>query len=169
SRFDFSPSAIVASVERSLKRLRTDRIDVLLLHSDGEDETLARFGPAIDALERLKQAGKLIATGFSGKTVEGGLMGVAHTDVVMITLNPGATADRAVAAAARQAGKGVLVKKALDSGNLVSSGDPVRQAMELIFAEPGVSCVVIGTLSAEHLAHDVAAARQAIERAGHGG
>ncbi|HYM32845.1 MAG TPA: aldo/keto reductase, partial [Candidatus Cybelea sp.] len=47
SRFDFSPSAIVASVERSLKRLRTDRIDVLLLHSDGEDETLARFGPAI--------------------------------------------------------------------------------------------------------------------------
>ena len=37
SRFDFSPDAIRRSVERSLRRLGRERLELLLLHSDGDD------------------------------------------------------------------------------------------------------------------------------------
>jgi aryl-alcohol dehydrogenase-like predicted oxidoreductase len=168
SHYDFSAAAIQASVERSLKRLCTDRIDVLLLHSDGVDETLARFSDAIAALERLKRQGKLRAIGFSGKTVAGGLMAVGSLDVVMVTLNRTATADRPVIAAACGAGKGVLIKKALASGHLDGGENPLEAAMSLVFAEPGVSSAVIGTLDPAHLTADVRTAELAIDRLARG-
>ena len=37
SHYDFSPEAIRRSVEESLRRLQTDHLDLLLLHSDGSD------------------------------------------------------------------------------------------------------------------------------------
>ena len=36
SRYDFSEDAVLTSVEGSLARLRTDNVDILLLHSDGQ-------------------------------------------------------------------------------------------------------------------------------------
>src|SRR3546814_12946730 len=79
SRFDFSADAIEASVHESLRRLRTDYLDAVLLHSDGEDEAGDRFLPAAERLERLKTQGKFRATGFSGNTVAGGLPMLDHT------------------------------------------------------------------------------------------
>jgi len=161
SRFDFSAAAVIASVERSLRRLGTDCIDLLLLHSDGGDETQARFGHAIDALARLKQQGKLRAVGLSSKTVAGGLLAVEAMDVAMVTLNRDETADRAVIAAAHRAGKGILIKKALASGR---SAAALQAAMALIFAEVGVGAAVVGTLDPDHLAADVRAAEIALRR-----
>ena len=85
----------------------------------------------------------------------------------MVTFNPVAAAARAVIAAAAAAGKGVLIKKPLNSGRLDPGGgaDLVGRAMRFIFAEPGVSCALIGTLSRDHLALAVAAADQALGNA----
>ena len=173
SRFDFSPEAIRASVERSLRRLRTDCLDIILLHSDGLEETAARFGPAFAMLGELKARGLVRATGFSGKTVAGGRMALAHSDVVMVTLNPEQVAERPVIAEAAAAGKGVLIKKALGSGRHVGAagaaggtgGALVQAAMDFVFATPGVASVVVGTLDPAHLAKDAAAALAAIRRA----
>jgi aryl-alcohol dehydrogenase-like predicted oxidoreductase len=163
SEFDFSAAGITASVEQSLQRLRTDRIDVLLLHSDGADETAARFEAAIDTLSRLKQAGKLRAIGLSSKTVAGGLLAVAHMDMAMVTLNREQTGDRTVIAAAHRAGKGILIKKALASGRFDGAdAQALQAAMALVFAEPGVSAAIIGTHSPAHLAADVQAAEHAL-------
>lgn len=161
SRFDFSPEAIRRSVERSLARLRTDRIDILLLHSDGRDETPERFGPAFEMLRRLQAEGKVRATGFSGKSIAGGRMGVELADVAMVTLNRSAPAEREVVAAAAAAGKGVLVKKALASGRNAGEGS-LQAAMEFVFSVPGVSCVVVGTLDPAHLVADAEAALAAL-------
>jgi aryl-alcohol dehydrogenase-like predicted oxidoreductase len=62
---DFSPSAVVASTERSLKRLATDYIDLLLLHNPPL-EVLARPGLR-DAMQRLLDSGKIRAWGVSAK------------------------------------------------------------------------------------------------------
>lgn len=153
SRFDFTPDAIEASVHESLRRLRTDYLDAVLLHSDGENEAGGRFLPAAERLERLKRQGKLRATGFSGKTVAGGLHMLDHTDLLMVSYNPGYRDEAPVIDAAARAGRGVLVKKALASGH---AADPAAALAE-IAGLPGVSGIVVGTLSRENLRADAAA------------
>ncbi|HEX6959193.1 MAG TPA: aldo/keto reductase [Ferrovibrio sp.] len=165
SSFDFSPAAIRASVERSLRRLRTDYLDAVLLHSDGIGEDGDRFLPAAEALAGLKGQGKLRATGFSGKTVAGALKLLSCVDVLMVTYNPGQRDEAAVVAAAAQAGKGILVKKALASGHVA---DPARALAEAA-ALPGVSSIVVGTLSADNLRRNAEAVAGADGRGeGHG-
>jgi len=166
SRFDFSAAAVRLSVTRSLRRLGTDWLDIVLVHSDGGEETLARFAPALEALRDLQRAGTIRATGFSPKTPAGGLMAVEQCDVVMLTFNPTQTAERPAIAAAHRLGKGVLIKKALASGHLagLAGGEGLAGAMDFIFAEPGISSIVIGSLDPAHLTANVAAATAAIRR-----
>ena len=147
SRFDFSPAAIRASVEHSLRRLRIDCLDAVLLHSDGIDEDTGRFLPAAAALADLKRSGLIRATGFSGKTAAGADRMLAAVDVLMLTYNAGYTAEAPVAARAAARGCGVLVKKALASGH---AADPAR-ALQAAATLPGVSAIVVGTLSPANL------------------
>lgn len=153
SRFDFSPSAIRASVEQSLRRLRADHLDAVLLHSDGIDEDGDRFLPAAEALEGMKRAGKLRATGFSGKTLAGGLKMVNCVDLLMVTYNPGQREELPVIEAAARLGKGILVKKALASGHAVRPEQALAEAAAL----PGVSGIVVGTLSVDNLRRNATA------------
>lgn len=61
---DWSPELIAQTVERSLRRLRTDRLDVMLLHSCTL-EVLQR-GDAVAALARARDQGKIRFAGYSG-------------------------------------------------------------------------------------------------------
>lgn len=60
----WSPELIVKTVERSLRRLRTDRLDVMLLHSC--DLKTLQKGDALEALVRARDAGKVRGVGYSG-------------------------------------------------------------------------------------------------------
>lgn len=153
SHFDFSPGAIRASVERSLTRLRMDHVDAVLLHSDGEDEAGERFLPAAEELAKLKQRGLIRASGFSGKTVAGFDRLLPHVDLLMATYNPGYTVEADVIARAAEAGRGVLIKKALASGH---AHDPAK-ALAMAATLPGVSSIVVGTLSPANLRANAAA------------
>ena len=57
SRFDFSYDYTVASIEQSLKKLRRDVLDVVLVHSDGNDMDIINGQPVFDALESVKNKG----------------------------------------------------------------------------------------------------------------
>jgi aryl-alcohol dehydrogenase-like predicted oxidoreductase len=53
----------------------------------------------------------------------------------------------------------------LASGHLAAAGaDPVQQSMDLIFAQPGVSSAVVGTINPDHLRANVAAAQRSLAR-----
>jgi len=60
---DFSPEWIATACEASLKRLRTDRIDVYQLHSPRSDFEYS--DDVVGALERLRRAGKIRHFGIS--------------------------------------------------------------------------------------------------------
>lgn len=160
SHFDFSAAATRASVERSLRRLGVETLDAVLIHSSGDDlEILERQG-VLPTLLDFKQAGLVRAVGMSSKTVAGGLRAVECGDVVMVTYNLSQRDELPVIRAAHAAGRGVLIKKGLFSGQLdqLSAVDPVRASLALIYTEPGVSSVVVGTLNPAHLQANVAAA-----------
>ena len=60
--YDFSKEHILSSVEGSLRRLRTDRVDVLLLH---RPDTLMEPEEVAEAFDALEQAGKVRFFGVS--------------------------------------------------------------------------------------------------------
>lgn len=64
-RHVYNRENIEAAVEQSLRRLRTDYIDVLQFHGDPSREVLDR-GDAIEALRDLQRAGKVRFIGVSG-------------------------------------------------------------------------------------------------------
>jgi aryl-alcohol dehydrogenase-like predicted oxidoreductase len=165
SRFDFSAAGTRRSVERSLRRLGTDYLDAVLIHSDGDDLRILEREPVLETLIDLKREGLIRAHGMSSKTLAGGLRVVELCDLVMAGLNLEYRDELPVLAAARAAGKGVLIKKGLQSGHAAAGGG-VPAALGYIFAQPGVSSVIVGTIDAGHLRQNVDAARAALRGPG---
>lgn len=169
SRFDFSPEHTRLSVQRSLRRLDTDVLDIVLVHSNGDDlDIIERLG-TLQALAQLKTEGLVRAIGMSTKTVAGGVAAASCCDVVMLTFNPAHLEERPVLDTCAQLGTGTLIKKALDSGHLAGSapaatGAGIQACMDLVLAHPGTSAAVIGTINPDHLEANVVAARDALSR-----
>ena len=151
SHYDFSGNAIRRSVETSLRRLRTDYLDVVLVHSDGRDMAILAKSEALDALNALKRAGTIRAVGFSHKTVAGGMAALAQCDVIMTALSHGDRSQRDVVREAGDRGCGVLIKKPLDSGGAAP------ETLRYVAAQPGASSIVVGTTNLSHLEANVAA------------
>lgn len=80
----FTHANLAAFVERSLKNLQADAIDLLQLHSP---PTAAVYMPEVfDALERLKQAGKLRHYGISVEKVEEALKAIEYPGVQTVQI-----------------------------------------------------------------------------------
>ena len=82
---DFSAAAIVASTERSLGRLRTDYLDLLLLHNPPLDVLLA--ADVQEALAHLVASGKIRSWGASAKGPADALKALQACDVPVIQAN----------------------------------------------------------------------------------
>lgn len=161
SSFDFSREHIRFSVERSLQRLKTDYLDIVLVHSDGHDvEIIQKFG-VFDVLNDLKRAGHLRAFGMSTKTREGGLLTVEKADVVMTTYQQDVADDLVILEKAKDLKKGVLIKKAFASGHALQNQQPqtLENQLRFIFNHPAVATVIVGTINLEHLKQNVAAVK----------
>ena len=146
SVYDFSAAAIAASVEASLARLRTDHIDILLLHSDGRDVEILTQTDTLEALARLKQSGKVRAVGISAKTNAGIIEAARSCDIVMAPFSQKETGLAETLAKAHDSGLGVLAIKGLFSGHLQA-----RPAIEFVLNQPFIDALVIGTLNPAHL------------------
>lgn len=161
SHFDFSGAHTQRSVERSLHRLRTDYLDVVLIHSDGNDEAILQQGDCVAVLLECKRKGMIRAIGMSTKTASGGQRAVRELDVAMLTYNLQQRDDGAAIRLAHELGKGVLVKKGLMSGHLQQSGrDLVRESLSLVLKEAGVHSLIAGTINPAHLVANVALAKE---------
>jgi aryl-alcohol dehydrogenase-like predicted oxidoreductase len=116
---DFRPERIQESVEASLRRLRTDYLDVLLVHSPPDPTVLDASAPHYVTLERLKSEGVVRAYGVSlTQDSSAELARVLNTtsEVVEVRFNALHQEPRAGIEQAAKQGLGVIVKVPLESG-----------------------------------------------------
>lgn len=156
STFDFSAAGMRRSIEQSLRRLGTEAVDILLLHSDGRDLDILDQTDAVEVLLDARARGLARAVGLSGKTVAGARAALAWADVLMLTYHLEDRAHADVLDEALAAGVGVLVKKALGSGHLDATA-----AIGFATAPAAVGAAVIGSLSVEHMRENLALAAAA--------
>lgn len=152
SSFDFTGPGVRASVAESLRRLRTEVLDIVFVHSNGDDLAIQQQTDVVPTLQKLKHAGYVRAIGFSGKTPAGAEAALAWSDVVMVEYHLNDLSHADVIATAASRGVGVVVKKGLASGHL-----PPAEALRCVLSNPHVTSVIVGGLSLEHLQENVKA------------
>lgn len=82
---DFSPAAVVASAEASLRRLKTDYIDLFQLHNPPQEAL--RAAELREALSGLQKAGKIRAWGVSAKSPVEAIEALNEFDVAVVQAN----------------------------------------------------------------------------------
>ncbi|MFT3925225.1 MAG: aldo/keto reductase [Myxococcales bacterium] len=124
---DFSPAYLRRAVEGSLRRLRTDYLDLLQLHSPPAE--IVQRGEWLEALESLKRSGKVRYYGISCDTVEAAQAALAFSGVsslqIVVSLLERSFAE-AVGTRAQQQGVGIIARECLANGLLVKSAQEAK-------------------------------------------
>ena len=170
-RGDWREASLLSSIERSLKRLRTDRLDLIQLHSCELADL--RKGEAITALERARERGYARYIGYSGDgaaaryAVECGRfdtlqtsVSIADQEALELTLplalkgRMGVIAKRPIANAAWRYARRPAEPyyqaywtrlRALDYPFLHDEARVVSTALRFTLAAPGVHTAIVGT------------------------
>jgi aryl-alcohol dehydrogenase-like predicted oxidoreductase len=177
---DYSRANIVAAVERSLDRLRTDHLDLLQLHISPSRETLERED-AIATLHMLRDQGKVRFLGSSStlpNLVDHIEMGAfdefqipysalerEHEDIITKAASMGAgVVVRGGVARGTRTGTGTAARWARwDAANLddLLGGMSVMEFMlRFTISHPAMTTTIVGTANPSHLADNAAAARK---------
>lgn len=159
SHYDFSREATESSVANSLRTLRTDRLDCVMVHCHRDDTGIINSSDVLETLSDLKRRGDIRSFGVSTMSVEGGLLAVKLCDAVMVPFNVEYTEHLPVIEAAHSAGVAVIIKKGFGSGHLSANGG-YQRCLEAILTQPGITSVTVGTNSPQHLSENIARLRE---------
>jgi len=146
STYDFSRASLQNSIERSLQRLKTDVLDVVLIHSNNDEAEILTDTDTVEMLQNAKQEGKIRWIGLSGKTLAGATSALDWADVLMVEYHLEDRTHESLIQQAEAQGIGVIVKKGLASGHL-----PPEEAIPFVLSNSGVSNLVVGGLNLDHI------------------
>jgi aryl-alcohol dehydrogenase-like predicted oxidoreductase len=111
----WTPAYVRATIDRSLRRLRTDRIDVMLLHSC--DLEKLRNSGCLEEVVAARDAGKVRWAGYSGDN-EAAAWAARHPDIAVIQTSVGLCDQRnidEVLPAAREHDVGIMAKRPISN------------------------------------------------------
>lgn len=154
SSYDFSRQGIRRSVEQSLRRLRTDVLDIVFLHAPINDRAVLADTTAASELVELRERGLIRSIGFSGHTADAFRLAMDNMDALMVEYSLQNDALSPVISEAAAQGKIVVVKKGLGSGRI-----PAEPAIRFVLNNPGVTSMLVSSLSQERMAENVRIAR----------
>lgn len=118
SIYDYSHDATLGFIEQSLRRMRTDVIDLIQIHSAPVE--VIRNGETLSALKRAREQGKVRFIGMTG-SVEAAVEAVTagEYDTVQVSYNMAEReAERELFPLVRKHGVGVIIKDGLARGVL---------------------------------------------------
>jgi aryl-alcohol dehydrogenase-like predicted oxidoreductase len=179
--YEWLPKTLQNNIEDSLRRLRTDRIDLMQLHSCSK-EIRAR-GDAIRTLQKAKDAGKVRYIGYSGDgpaamwAVQSGCF-----DAIQLSIN---VADQQplddVIPQALESGLGIIAKRPIANVVWRSSRQPDEERLQIYWhrmkalgyefvnnsdavstalgftLRTGIHTAIVGTTSAKHMRSNISA------------
>jgi aryl-alcohol dehydrogenase-like predicted oxidoreductase len=176
---EWDPRLLAKSIDRSLKNLRTDHVDLLQLHSCSAQRL--RQGDVIRAIEDAKRAGKTRFIGYSGDSEDAVFAietGAFDALQISVSIADQESIDR-VLPLARAHGMGVIAKRPVANAiwfqSRVPSGDYSREywdrlkkldfdflaksradgfetALRFTLSVPGVHTAIVGTAKPERIA-----------------
>jgi aryl-alcohol dehydrogenase-like predicted oxidoreductase len=147
-----------ASVERSLRRLQTDYIDVLVWHGHSSPEEVS--DPALfEFMSKMKKEGKIRFTGFSSHSHMAALLREAaksnYHDVALVSYNFTHSKDlKEAVAMAAQSGIGIVAMKTQAGGykkQKMGGLNPHQAALKYILMDQNVSCAVPGVTTIDQI------------------
>ena len=168
----FTRDNIVAGVEQSLARMKTDYLDVVQFHASPSRQTLEEHG-ALDALIELRDAGKVRFIGISGTLphlIEHIGMGVF--DVFQVPYSAVEREHEAAIATAAQKGAGIVIRGGAAKGaptegkqaglqwerwrrahleDLIEGMTPMEFILRFTFTNPDLDTTIVGTINPAHL------------------
>jgi len=112
----WTPEYVRATIDRSLVRLRTDHVDVMLLHSC-DREKLENSG-CLEEVVAARDAGKIRYAGYSGDN-EAAAWAAAHPDITVVQTSIGLCDQRNIAEvlpAAQTHDVGIMAKRPMANG-----------------------------------------------------
>jgi len=159
--------AALKEVEASLKRLRTDHLDLLHLHSLGDEADLAKIEAPDGAIKALYELREQKVTRFIGMTshTDGAVMAKAiernDLDCVQMAMNPARHArfEELALPAANKKNLGVILMKVTGQEKLmVDGGADAASLLRYAWSLP-ISTAVCGMPQLEHIEANAATAR----------
>ena len=177
----FTRENVVAGVEQSLVRMKTDHLDVVQFHSSPSQQTLAENG-AVEALLDLRSSGKVRFIGMSGTfphLQDHIAMGVF--DVFQIPYSAVEREHESAITAASTAGAGIVIRGGAAKGapslekrtgtqwsrwqqagldDLLQEMTPVEFILRFTFSHPDMDTTIVGTVNPVHLGDNLAALRK---------
>jgi aryl-alcohol dehydrogenase-like predicted oxidoreductase len=177
----FTRDNIMAGVEQSLRRMKTDYLDVVQFHSSPSRQTLEEHG-ALDTVLELKQAGKVRYIGMSSTLPhlrEHVAMGVF--DVFQIPYSAVEREHEALISAAAEAGAGVVIRGGAAKGapsegkhegtrwerwqqahldGLLGEMTPMEFILRFTFSHPDMDTNIVGTVNPAHLQDNINALKK---------
>ena len=127
---EWTAELIAESVDRSLRRLNTDYLDILQLHSCKLD--VLKRGEVIEAVSNARDQGKTRFIGYSGDNeaalwaASSGIFDTLQTSFNLVDQS----ARRGLLAAARAAGMGIIIKRPVANGAWGRANSPYSYADE---------------------------------------
>jgi hypothetical protein len=147
-----------ASVERSLRRLQTDYIDVLVWHGHSSPEEVSNPN-LFEFMSKMKKEGKVRFTGFSSHSHMAALLREAaksnYHDVALVSYNFTHSKDlKEAVALASQSGIGIVAMKTQAGGYKkakMGGFSPHQAALKYVLMDQSVSCAVPGVTTIEQI------------------
>jgi aryl-alcohol dehydrogenase-like predicted oxidoreductase len=185
---DFRPENVRSGIEQSLRRLGTDRLDLLQVHTSPSMERLQE-DRTIETMVELRDEGKIRFLGMSGTLPNlPGHIAMGVFDVFQIPYSLIQREHEELIAAAAEAGAGTLIRGGVARGapsggpawgrgplmlpegegkrrwessgveELIGDLSPMEFVLRFTLSHPGLSSTIVGTSNPEHLEANAAAA-----------
>lgn len=126
---NFSPGYITQAIEQSLKRLKTDYLDLYQLHSP--PTAILEQGEALETLAKLKKQGKIRFFGVSCERIEDALICLNHPGLSSLQLRfnllDQSALEQAIPLASKN-GVGIIARECFAGGLLAKSPESLKIA-----------------------------------------